>query len=115
MKISSECLHAALRELSEKNSQACAGSMPWMLGWLEHLAGDLIEGSPVRKKNARADLKKLIGRGRCILNASNIAAELTTNRCKNCGSFRAFTGDVNCYACHTTRAYDQPNPGANHA
>jgi len=74
-----ECLHEGLLASSNK-SELCKGSMPWMLGSLEYLAAALIEGDKQDKKIARADLKKLISHGRCILNA----ADLAKNNCMNC-------------------------------
>ena len=80
-----QCLHAGLQASSEKSAEF-AGSLPWMLASLEYLASNLIEGDKLDKKFARDNLKKLIGRGRCILNASDFNAGLKKGQGSICGN-----------------------------
>lgn len=48
------------------------GTLPsFQIQILAGLVGELIEGTTAEKTEARATLKKLIGRGRCILNAAD--------------------------------------------
>jgi hypothetical protein len=79
MKNTFDYLHAGLLELSEKNSNSCAGSAGWMLGYLEVSVSNLIEGAAHERKEARQALQKIIGRGRCILNADDLAVKKTVD------------------------------------
>lgn len=82
------CLHAGLVEDAQKKHPDFNIGPAYFLSDLEFLAGRLIEGDKWAKDDARAELKRLIGRGRCILNAAELAkkdpagfaAELTRQR-----------------------------------
>jgi len=74
MKKASASLLTGLAECCKASNEIYGSSYTFQLGWLSGDVADLIEGSAPVKKAAHTRLQKLIGRGRCILNAS----ELTT-------------------------------------
>lgn len=74
MKNSYECLQAGLRE-SIYNGGISEDTLNFSaLASLTCLASSLVEGDTFEKRWARARLQKLIGRGRCLLNAADLAA-----------------------------------------
>lgn len=79
-----------------------------MFDHLSFLVGELIEGDVHRKAAARELTKKLIGRGRCLLNAEAIearsrapAANEARYTCTNCGEVTQLKADQVCYLCGT--------------
>jgi len=69
-------LVAGLEEQCYRMSLASSALPALPLSIILGLVVDLIEGSTPVKKEARATLKKIIGRGRCILNARDFEANL---------------------------------------
>lgn len=76
MNTSVECLAAGLAEDCAKRNSQCGETAAFQLGALSYWCGELIEGDTLGKKHAKKKLKALIGRGRCILNASDFEAGL---------------------------------------
>jgi hypothetical protein len=74
---SSSALYAGLQEHCKKVNQQIGGSFPYQLGCLQTITASLIEGDTREKQYARIELKRLIGRGRCILNAADLAKKKT--------------------------------------
>jgi hypothetical protein len=73
MKTSFDSLKAGYAEWAEKYHGTGEVAGAHILADLSFLAGWLIEGDRLQKAEARKVLKKLIGRGRCILNAAALA------------------------------------------
>ena len=67
-------ISAGLDEECVRREGAPGHHPAFKLGYLQTLVAELIEGSAAEKRMARQHLKKIIGRGRCILNARELAA-----------------------------------------
>lgn len=72
-----ECLKAAYAERAAKFQTPPSEQHREAFHDLAFLAGWLIEGTAYEKKEARTTLAKLIGRGRCLLNAADLAKRET--------------------------------------
>jgi len=83
MKTSADCLGVGLAEDCGNRNSAHGETAAFRLGVLVYYAGQLIEGDKADKAFARRELKKLIGRGRCILNARDLDAGLKKGQVKN--------------------------------
>lgn len=86
MKSPHDSLHAGLAEHMAKTNPSHGTGAVYMLDALEKLTGLLIEGNTADKKGARRNLQKLIGRGRCILNASDFNKGLKKGQGSVCGN-----------------------------
>ena len=76
------CLTAAYAERAAKYQTPPSEQQREAFHDLAFLAGALIEGSTYEKKEARTTLKKLIGRGRILLNAADFSAGLAKGHAK---------------------------------
>jgi hypothetical protein len=83
MYTSYDSLHAGLVEASLKKHPTWGAGEVFLLFDLERLTGQLIEGDHFAKVEARKELKKLLGRGRCIMNARDLAIKLNLSANKN--------------------------------
>jgi len=72
MHTSSDSLRAGLAEACQACSKTHGAAATFQLGWISGEVARLLEGNTYEKKRARDYLKKLIGRGRCILNAADL-------------------------------------------
>jgi hypothetical protein len=73
MENSTDSLRRGLVEACKESLESTEISDEFQLDFLAYYVGKLIEGDTHRKKIARAHLKKIIGRGRCLLNAEKAA------------------------------------------
>lgn len=65
-----QCLHRGLQERCSRSKDAQITESAYLLGYLEQGVTFMFEGTPAARKKARADLEKMIGRGRCLLHAT---------------------------------------------
>lgn len=72
---SSESLGVGLKEHCMRLNGLHGSSYSFMMGYLLIVVATLIEGDALSKKQEREALKKLIGRGRCLLNARDEQAK----------------------------------------
>lgn len=69
MQSPSACLSEGLAEECRRTNPDYGNSASYQFGWLLHSVAHLIEGDNFQKVHARKELKAMLGRGRCILNA----------------------------------------------
>lgn len=68
-----DCLSKGLKEECLRVDPDYGGEYAFRLGFLQGWVSRLIEGSTEDKLRARKQLGKMIGRGRCLLNAEDFA------------------------------------------
>lgn len=68
------CLLAGLKEQTEKLNTMPEYAASFELGYLASMVGQMLCAEGDDKRRHRASLAKMLGRGRCILNARDLAA-----------------------------------------